>query len=129
MESNIIFVGPGPVNCLTVTRENSTSFKIIWKSPSPSNKNGIISHYYVVATFNSNDSFVKDVKLNVIKAVDESTDYSISLTGLGEVLYTSCSLPCFLNLLATFGSIEMPVLIILSDFLFVLLQLKYTASS
>ena len=101
-----MFVGPGPVNCLTVARENSTSFKVTWKSPNPSDKNGIISTYYVVSTFTSNGSLAKDTKLNVNEAVDASTDYSISLVGLGEILYTLLSLPYLLILLVTLDKLS-----------------------
>ena len=86
-----MFVGPGPVNCLTVDRKNSTSLKVAWKSLSPSNKNGIISSYYIVARFTSNESLVKAIQLNVAEAVEESTDYSISLVGIGERFYIRCS--------------------------------------
>ena len=79
-------VGPGPVNSLLVTGENATSFMVSWESPSPSDKNGSISSYYVVATFTSNGLFVRDTRINAAEAVNEIAQYSISFAGLGEKL-------------------------------------------
>ena len=85
---------PGRVNSLSVSGENSTSFLIMWASPTSSEKNGIISSYYVVATFTSNGSVVRDRRLDVSEAVEETVGYSISLVGLGEIIqymYVRCS--------------------------------------
>ena len=86
------------MNCLmAVAGENFSSVKITWHSPSPSNKNGVISSYYIVARFTSNDSLAKVMKLNVSEPVEEITDYSVSVAGLGEILYTLLYLSYYLT--------------------------------
>ena len=82
-----VHVVPGPVKSLDVIGESSTSFMVSWTSPSSSDKNGIISSYYLVASFNSNGSFARDMRLNVFEGVEEEMDYSISFAGLGETLH------------------------------------------
>ena len=83
----LCYVVPGRVNSLDIIGENSTSFMVSWRSPSSSQKNGIISNYYLVASFTSNGSFARDRRLNVSECVEEDIGYSISFAGLGEILH------------------------------------------